>query len=169
MIMPTLHIIEGPVGAGKTTYANKLAQDIRSPPLVLDRWMVNLFQPDRPETGLWEWYSERKARCVRKIMTLAGGLLEHGHDAIVELGLVKVEDRLKLYADLEGKARSYLVHVLDADRDERRRRVMKRNIDRDETFAMHVSEAVFEMASDSWEPIDSAELQGRLERFHFVR
>lgn len=42
-IMPILHIIEGPVGAGKTTYANQLGRDLGTPPLVLDAWMTNLF------------------------------------------------------------------------------------------------------------------------------
>lgn len=164
--MPTLHIIEGPVGAGKTTFANKLGRELRTPPLILDAWMTNLFQPDRPEVDLWAWYAERKARCSSQILSLVRSSLNHGNDAIVELGLIRVEDRLKLYADLESEGRDFLVHVLQTPREERKQRVSQRNLDQDETFAMHVSEEVFEMASDMWEPICETERNGRAEKFH---
>jgi len=163
--MPTLHIIEGPVGAGKTTYAIKLGKKVGSPPLVLDSWMATLFQADRPAANLWPWYAERKARCVSQIMRLARGALEHGNDVVIELGLIKAEDRLQLYAELEGETRDYLVHVLETPREERKRRVRDRNVDKGETFAMLVSDEVFEMASDMWEPIDELERQSRPEHF----
>jgi len=163
--MPTLHIIEGPVGAGKTTHANQLSRELRTPPLVLDSWMTNLFQADRPEADLWTWYAERKARCFSQIMSLARNALDLGNDAIVELGLIRVEDRLKLYASLESEGRNFLVHVLHTPREERKRRVSQRNLDQGETFAMHVSEEVFEMASDMWEPVCETERNGRADKF----
>ena len=159
--MPTLHIVEGPVGAGKTTYAIQLGRDLQTPPLILDKWMANLYQPDRPDTDLWSWYAERKARCVRQILELAYGMLDHGRDAIVELGLIKVDDRLQLYAALDAKKLAYLVHVLETPREERRRRVSKRNVEKGETFAMHVSDDVFAVASELWEPVGAVERQGR--------
>lgn len=168
--MPTLHIIEGPVGAGKTTFAIKLGRELGAQPLVLDNWvldnwMVNLFQADRPETDLWVWYAERKARCIFQIMEGACGALDHGNDAIVELGLIKSEDRQKLYAALDEERRAYLVHVLDTAREERQRRFAKRNIQQGETFAMHVSEDIFVLASDMWEPVSDAEREGRERNF----
>ena len=159
--MPILHIIEGPIGAGKTTYAIQLGRQIGTPPLILDKWMANLFQPDRPDEGLWPWYAERKERCILQIMELAYGMLEVGRDAIVELGLIKIEDRLKLYAALDVKKIAYLVYVLETPLEERRRRVSKRNIEQSETFAMHVSDDVFNIASDMWEPVGAVERQGR--------
>lgn len=166
--MPILHIVEGPVGAGKTTFANQLGRELRAPPLILDAWMTKLFQADRPEADLWTWYAERKARCFSQIMDLARSALDHGNDAIVELGLIKVEDRLKLYADLESEGRDFLVHILQASREERKRRTLQRNLDQGQTFAMHVSEEVFEMASDMWEPIGGTERNGRDDKFHLV-
>ena len=127
--------------------------------------MTNLFQADRPETGLWTWYAERKARCFSQIMSLARNTLDLGNDAIVELGLIKVEDRLDFYASLESDKRDFLVHVLQTPRAERKRRVFQRNLDQGETFAMHVTEEVFEMASDMWEPICEAEREGRADKF----
>lgn len=164
--MPTLHIIEGPVGAGKTTFANRLGRTLKVTPLVLDAWMATLFQADRPATDIWPWYTERKARCMSQIMELALSSMDHGNNAIVELGLIRVEDRLRLFADLESKNRDFQIHVLQTPRAERKRRVSQRNLDQGETFAMHVSEEVFEMASDMWEPISETERNGRENKFN---
>lgn len=166
--MPILHIIEGPVGAGKTTYAHKLAQKCGTPALVLDQWMTNLFQPDRPETDIWAWYGVRKARLIRQIMHLAYETLECGNDAIVEIGLIKTADRLNLYADLEAAGRDYLVHVLETPREIRKQRVMNRNAEQGRTYAMQVSDDVFEMASDMWEPVGGPEQNNRPGRFRFI-
>jgi predicted kinase len=166
--MPTLHIVEGPVGAGKTTYATELGRQIAAPPLVLDSWMATLFRPDRPESGLWQWYAERKQRCVSQIMSIARATLDHGHDAVVELGLIRVADRLAIYAELEKEGRAFRVHLLDAPREERWERVSERNRERGTTFSMHVSAEIFDLASDLWEPVSEEELAGRAGTFVFV-
>ncbi len=50
-----------------------------------------------------------------------------------------------------------LVHELDAPRELRRTRVQRRNVEQGATFSMVVPEAVFELASDLWEPADEQE------------
>ncbi|MEP5154283.1 AAA family ATPase [Planktotalea sp.] len=166
--MAIIHIIEGPVGAGKTSYANKLGQKLNVMPLVLDAWMVTLFQADRPETDIWPWYAERKARCYQQILTVAMGQQDYGRDAIVELGLIRVDDRLKLYDALADEDRDFRVHVLQTPRDERALRVAQRNAEQGETYAMHVSDEVFNIASDMWEDVGMEEEFGREGRFTFV-
>ena len=52
--MATLHLVEGPVGAGKPTFAGQLSLVHEAPCLVLDEWMVTLYSPDRPNTGFME-------------------------------------------------------------------------------------------------------------------
>ncbi len=130
--------------------------------------MVNLFQSDRPDEDIWAWYAERQARCTLQIMELVRSSLDHGIDAIVELGLIKTAGRLELYSELESEGRDYRAHVLEAPREERKRRVAKRNTERGDTFAMHVSDEVFELASDMWEPISEDERTGRSDRFETV-
>lgn len=159
--MAVLHIIEGPVGAGKTTYANRLGRELGSAPLVLDEWMATLFRPDRPEDNVWLWYGERKQRCIEQIWRLSQMQLALGADAIVELGLVQRAARLAFFEQVEAANVTYRVHVLDAPLEERRNRVMNRNAERGETYAMEVSNEVFELASGMWEPIDAAESVGR--------
>ena len=49
----------------------------------------------------------------------------------------------------------------DAPRDVRRERVERRNRDQGATFSMVVPPAIFELASDMWEPLDDDERAGR--------
>ena len=156
-----LHIVERPVGAGKTTFALRLSRELETPAYVLDDWMTTLFRPDRPDKDLWVWYAERKQRCIAQIWKLARLQLELGNDAIVELGLIRRADRRPFLAEVEAFGCDYRIHVLDAPEPERWRRVEARNEQRGETFAMPVSEEVFAAASSLWEPLDEAECAGR--------
>ena len=73
--MPKLHLIEGPVGAGKSTFAGALALRIGGVHIALDEWFARLFSPDRPATDVMPWYIEHKARLVDHIWNHAQALL----------------------------------------------------------------------------------------------
>lgn len=155
--MPTTHLVEGPVGAGKTTYVEGLRHQHRAPSLILDAWFVQLFSPDRPADGLLPWYIERKERCLSQIWATASDILDAGHDVILELGLLEKSSRQRFYARVEDTGHPLKIYVLDASRDIRRERVRTRNREKGATFAMEVPDAFFEMASDRWEPFDDME------------
>jgi predicted kinase len=159
--MAKIHMIEGPVGAGKTTYAVKLGHRLKTPPLILDDWMARLFRPDRPETDIWPWYAQRKSRCLEQIWTVAQGLLTTGNDAILELGLIQRHARLAFYDRIGAAGFDFSVYVLTAPVALRRARVRQRNQQKGSTFSMEVSADVFELADKIWEPPDASECQGR--------
>ncbi len=46
--MPRVHLVEGPVGAGKSTFAASLAARTGGVHIALDAWFARLFSPDRP-------------------------------------------------------------------------------------------------------------------------
>ena len=48
---PLLHMVCGGVGAGKTTYARKLADEIGGLRFSIDEWMTSLFGPDSATYG----------------------------------------------------------------------------------------------------------------------
>ncbi|MEZ4223366.1 MAG: AAA family ATPase [Polyangiaceae bacterium] len=157
-----IHLILGPVGAGKTTYARKLAKSLAAPVFDLDDWMATLFGDDpRPDQGRVAWYLERKERCVRQIWVTASELLRLGRPVVLELGLVRRTERQAFYDRAEGEGFELILHLLDAPRDERRRRVLMRNETRSETFSMVVPLEYFELASDAWEPLADDEVTGR--------
>ncbi|MCC6996544.1 MAG: ATP-binding protein [Deltaproteobacteria bacterium] len=163
--MAQLHLILGPVGAGKSTFAQQLAEERRAVRLTLDDWMTRLFSPDRPASGVMEWYVERAGRCIDQIWRIAGGLLSVGTDAILEIGLIRRDDRERLFERVDAAGHALTVYVLDAPREVRRERVERRNRDQGATFSMVVPPHFFELASDLWQPLDDDECEGRDVRF----
>lgn len=160
-----IHLVVGPVGAGKSTFARRRCREHGGVRLTLDEWMTTLFSDDRPEVGVAEWYVERAARCVEQIWRVAGGVIRAGTDVVLEIGLILRRDREALYVRAEASGVGLTVYVLDAPRRLRRERVERRNRERGATFSMEVPPHIFERASDLWEPLDEAECEGRDVRF----
>lgn len=155
--MATVHLIEGPVGAGKSTYGLRLAREHRTVLLNLDYWMARLFSPDRPDGEIWDWYRTRKARCLEQIWELTRDLLQHQEHAVLELGLLQSAARVEFFQRVEEAGFRFRLHVLEVPSDERWQRVQRRNREQGETYAMHVSEEVFALASGLWESPTEAE------------
>lgn len=155
--MAILHLIEGPVGAGKSTYAGRLALAEGGVHLNLDEWMVNLFSPDRPAEGFMAWYAARKERCIEQIWHVTERLMEADIPAILELGLVQQAARAHFYARVDAAGYALKVHLLEASVETRRQRVRKRNESGSGTFRMVVSDEIFELANGAWEPPDDVE------------
>jgi uncharacterized glyoxalase superfamily protein PhnB/predicted kinase len=156
-----IHLVLGPVGAGKSTFALELARRQGALRLTLDEWMAVLFRPDRPPTGLAEWYVERAGRCVEQIWALAQALVASGKSAVLEIGLLQRAARESFYRRVEAAGCALSIYVLDAPRDLRRARVQARNVLRGPTFSMQVPAEIFELASDLWEPMAPEEGDGR--------
>lgn len=160
-----VHLIVGPVGAGKSTLALRLAEEHDAVHLNLDEWMAVLYRPDRPDTGLLQWYVERAARCVEQIWRTAGAIVERRNDVILEIGLLQRREREAFYRRVAAAGVAMTVYVVDAAREVRRERVEMRNDRRGGTFVMVVAPEMFELASDFWEPPEPEECQGRDVRF----
>ncbi len=160
---PKLHLIVGPVGAGKSTFARTLASRHRGVHFDLDQWMAVLFRPDRPDTGFVHWYAERAARLVDQIWTMAQKTLAAGTDAVLEIGLLRRAEREGFFRRVDAASLPLLVYVLDAERGVRRQRNERRNQSQDATIV--VPPAIFELASDLWEPLEPHEWEGGDVRF----
>jgi predicted kinase len=160
-----IHLVLGPVGAGKSTYGLALLREHGAVRLTLDDWMARLFRPERPDSGVIEWYVERAARAVEQIVATSLGIVESGGSVVLELGLLKATERRSFYRRIDEARIAMSLHFLDAAREIRRERVEERNRSRGATFSMVVPPDVFEMASDLWEPPDPAEHEGRDVRF----
>jgi predicted kinase len=163
---PRIHLVIGPVGAGKSTYAIGLARERNALRLTLDAWMAILFRPDRPETGVMEWYRERVDRCIDQIWQVAKDVTLTGTAVVLEIGLIQRHQRASFYRRIDEEGLDLTIHVLDAPRELRRERVEARNRTRGDTFSMVVPPEVFDLASDLWEPPGAAECEGR--DIHFI-
>ncbi|MEO1280871.1 MAG: GNAT family N-acetyltransferase [Pseudomonadota bacterium] len=160
--MRYVHFIEGPVGAGKTTYARLLGQKLQAPPLVLDTWMATLFRPDRPDGDFWRWYSERKARCIDQMWQVAQDALEFNDHVVLELGLLTSAARDQMARRAKDAGAFNYWHILELSEDVRWQRIEDRNKSKTPSHVMDVSRELFEMVSALWEPVDNNQLVGRV-------
>ena len=156
--MTPIYLIEGPVGAGKSTYGQSLALQVDGVHMALDQWFAQLFSPDRPSTDLIPRYVARKARLLDVMWGHAQALVAAGVAPVLELGLIQRAEREDFYRRTWAADIAVQVRVLEASRETRRERVKRRNEEQGATFAMVVSDAIFEMASDLWQRPDEAEL-----------
>ncbi len=145
-------LVVGCTGAGKTTYACKLADELGALRFSIDEWMMPLFGPDQPTPIRFDWMMERVNRCEAMIFKMAQQGIARGVPAIFDLGFTKTEHRDKFRTLCAEAGISVAVHFVDVDAETRWKRVQKRNQEQGETFAMQVDRAMFDFMEGMWEP-----------------
>lgn len=148
---PVIHLICGPTGAGKSTYAKKLSSDIGAIHFSIDDWMTSLFSPDLENSMDWKWISERALRCENQIIATACALAETGVSSILEIGLQRVNKRAEVASIVNKSGCRLQTHFLDVDAAERWRRVQQRNKEKGETFKLEITRDVFDFFETMWE------------------
>ncbi|WP_374472607.1 AAA family ATPase [Phenylobacterium sp.] len=156
----TLHVIFGPSGAGKTTYAHAFARREKAVAFILDEWMARLFAPDMPEKIEYEWMVERVGRCEAQIWSVAAGVLATGTSVILDIGLMRRADRARVREIAEATELPLQFHYVTAPPEVRRARVAERNVVRGENFAIEVTPEMFEFAEGVFETPEPSELEG---------
>lgn len=156
----TLHVIFGPSGAGKTTYANSFARREKAVAFILDEWMARLFAPDMPEPIEYEWMIERVQRCEAQIWSVAAGVLAAGTSVILDIGLMRRADRDRVREIAAATGLPLQFHFVTASAEARRARVSERNVVRGENFAIEVTPELFDFIEGVYEAPDPEELAG---------
>jgi predicted kinase len=155
---PKVHVVTGGTGAGKTTYALKLAAETGGIRFSIDEWMTTLFWMDSADPISYDWAMERIGRAESQIWNMAQQVLAQGSSVILDLGFTKAAHRQKFY-DLAREAGAELqLHWIDIPAAERWRRVENRNAEKGETFAMDVTRDMFNFMEGQWENPSKAEL-----------
>ena len=151
------HLIAGPTGAGKTTYAAALAERLGGVRLSIDEWTQTLFWPDLPEKSDITWALERVARCERQAGAVAASLAARGVPAVIDFGLTTREQRLGWAERAKLNGIATVLHVLESPAEERWRRVESRNRAASGTFVFPVTREMFDTTEQFWEPPDVLE------------
>ncbi|WP_224244070.1 AAA family ATPase [Hyalangium gracile] len=158
--MPTVHLICGSTGAGKTTYALVLADRVGAIRFSIDEWMASLFMMDYPLKPDLAWALERTARCEAQMWRMAEQLLARGHDVIFDVGLSKREHRDRFRARAAQVGFPTRLHFLDVDANTRRERVRRRNTEQAATYSFEVTDAMFDFMEGFFERPTADELVG---------
>lgn len=156
--MPTLHVVFGPPGAGKSTYARDLARREAAVVFSIDDWMAQLFTPDMPDQPDLDWVMERVGRCESVIWPLAANAMGAGISAVLDLGLMRRDDRARVAEIAQAVALPMQRHLVTAAPDVRRRRILERDRFQEQRFNLQLTPEMFAFMEGVYEAPDREEL-----------
>ena len=153
-----IHIIVGNTGSGKTTYSNKLKNEIGGIIFSIDKWNNTLFLPDKKQVDGLDWFLERIDRAESLISSLILQLESIGTDSILDLGLSKFEHREKFRKLAKENNIEIKIHFLDVSKKIRLKRIRERNNKKGDTFEFNVSKEDFDFMEGWFERPSEMEL-----------
>lgn len=154
--MSTIHIVFGPQGAGKTTYSKQLSAKVNGVHLSIDEWMWKLYGDDLPKPMNLKWIMERVERCEKQIWSIAKQISKSGSDVILDLGFTKVAKRNQFLKLAQEHDLPTELHIVTAPHSLRRERVLRRNVEKGETFSFEVTAGMFDfMETEFHRPTDN--------------
>lgn len=153
-----IHLVMGATGAGKTTYAARLAAERDAVSFIVDDWLARLFVPDAPKENVWPWALERVERCERQIWKTAQEILHRGIEVVLDINMMNREVRARQRARAAELGFPISIYYLDVPREVRWARVAQRNEEKGDTYAFPVSRAFFDFVETVIEPPTPDEL-----------
>jgi len=157
-----IHLIVGNTGSGKTTYSNKLKEEIKGIIFSIDKWNNTLFLPDKKSEDGLAWFLERIDRAELLMSNLILQLESIKTDSILDLGLSKFKHREKFRQFARINNIDIKIHYLDISKKTRRKRVFERNDEKGDTFEFIVTAENFEFMENWFEKPSEAELKNAI-------
>lgn len=120
--MPTLHLLHGIVGSGKTTFARRLEREFHAVRFSPDEWMVALHGTNPPESV----FRPQHERIMALIWEHADRVLRAGSDVVFEDGFWTRASRDEARQRAREVGVPWQLYALHCPVDEARRRVLAR-------------------------------------------
>ena len=96
--MSAVHLVCGPVGAGKTTFSRRLERERRALRLSIDEWMLRLFGEHMPK----DIFHQRLGVCMDLIYDVTERAAAAGTEVVLDCGYWRREHRASAYQRLAG-------------------------------------------------------------------
>ena len=119
--MATLHLVSGPIGAGKTTKAKEIALHTRAALMSPDEWMNNSGVPLR--------FSEVRALIEEAQFKVAEFLLSQDRDVVIEWGTWSRSERMEILSKIKSLGHSVYGYFLNPELSVLIKRVHSREAD----------------------------------------
>ena len=155
-----VHLLCGPTGAGKTTYARSLAEAERAVRFSVDEWMSALFWMDASPPFEGPWAMERVHRSAALIWKTAMEICGRGLPCVLEIGLTSAEARARYVGLARDAGLPVKLHLVDAPLEQRWARVQGRNAEAGEgaQLPFELTRQMFDFVETLWEPPSDEEL-----------
>lgn len=154
-----IHLVCGPIGAGKTTYALDLAEKENAIRFSEDEWLEKLFVPDAPEGLLKQpmqavgaWATEKYERCRGQIWLVCQQLLKNNVSIVLDGAAANKGQRDFIRKKASDSNVGFQLHYVTSASETRRKRVFERNSMKGETYSLEVTPAMFEYAEEFFSP-----------------
>jgi predicted kinase len=149
--MPTIHLIHGFVGAGKTTFARRLEQELPAIRFSHDEWMTRLYGDDPPVDQFPELH-ERVSKLIGNYWMRG---VELGLDVVLDLGFWSRHQRNEIRATAVALGAGAQLYRLECPEAEAWRRIEQRNLDLDGSLL--IVRNTFDMLKERFEPLGDDE------------
>lgn len=156
--MGVVHLVFGPQGAGKSTFARELSDSVAGVRFSIDEWMGDLYVPDAPKPLRLDWVMARVQRCEHRIWAVASEVAKRGADVILDLGFMKTASRAAFQQLAEREGLAVQMHFVTAPLATRRSRVATRNLEKGTTYSFEVTPAMFGVMEHAFEEPGEHEL-----------
>lgn len=155
---PTAHLLHGFVGAGKTTFARKLATELPALRLTHDEWMNRLYGANPPAAEFEELYN----RVDGLIWDCARRTLELGCDVILDCGFWTRRSRDEARARIEALGLRWVLYAIKVPEPLARKRVAKRT-QKVPDDSLWINDAAFDLFRTRLEPLQADEPHTRID------
>lgn len=152
MTQPTIHLLCGLPGTGKTTFACKLERERKAARFTHDEWMHRLYGNNPPR----EQFETYHARVSELIWIYAERLIGLGIDVILDFGFWKKKSRQAAVARAKALGAKPILYKFSCSTETAAKRVAHRNKN-DPQDSLQIDEHAITLFQGMFEPIGEDE------------
>jgi predicted kinase len=149
---PTVYLICGFIGAGKTTFSKKLAEETGAVRITKDEWLIHIFG----NSPLIDHYDEYNSRIIEIATNMAFEFVARGVDVIIDEGFWPKAQRAEIVKRVESAGAKPVVYYVESPVELMRARTIKRSKNPTKD-SFEISEEMFNSYLQYWQAPDESE------------